>query len=162
MNTLFAKDCLETDSIQYVLDEERPRKIDKNTIFAVFSESPHSGKFCGLVTLQEVSKHPDWIFADLCNRSSNIFVTPETPIEQSLAMLDINGQDLLPVIEDDRFTGVITRSGIFERIVNRKQHLLKESHTSLEQIEEEHQQLLSWSNRLDKINLLFSQPLHKR
>ncbi|MEC9411211.1 MAG: EAL domain-containing protein [Pseudomonadota bacterium] len=152
MNTLFAKDCLETDSIQYVLDEERPRKIDKNTIFAVFSESPHSGKFCGLVTLQEVSKHPDWIFADLCNRSSNIFVTPETPIEQSLAMLDINGQDLLPVIEDDRFTGVITRSGIFERIVNRKQHLLKESHTSLEQIEEEHQQLLSWSNRLEELH----------
>ncbi|SFK37847.1 EAL domain-containing protein [Methylophaga sulfidovorans] len=152
MNTLLVRDCLQTDLIQYVLDEERPRKIDKNTIFAVFNESASNGKFCGLVTLQEVSKHPDWIFADLCKTSPNVFVTPETPIEQSLAMLDINGQELLPVIEHERFAGVVTRSGIFERIVNRKQHLLTESHISREQIEDEYQQLLSWSKRLEELH----------
>lgn len=152
MNTLFVRDCLQTDLIQYVLDEERPRKIDKNTIFAVFNESASNGKFCGLVTLQEVSKHPDWIFADLCKTSPNVFVTPETPIEQSLAMLDINGQELLPVIEHERFAGVVTRSGIFERIVNRKQHLLTESHISREQVEDEYQQLLSWSKRLEELH----------
>ncbi|WP_289284305.1 MULTISPECIES: EAL domain-containing protein [unclassified Methylophaga] len=152
MNTLFVRDCVQTDLVQFVLDEERPRKIDKNTIFAVFNDNPKDGKFCGLVTLQEVSKHPNWIFADLCKSSSPIFVTPETPIEQSLAMLDINGQELLPVLDQERFAGVITRTAIFERIASRKQHLLTQSHTSLEQIEQEHQQLLSWSKRLEELH----------
>ncbi|KKN46689.1 hypothetical protein LCGC14_0670540, partial [marine sediment metagenome] len=153
MNTLFVKDCVQTDQVKYVLDEERPNKTDKNTVFAVFSDSPSDGKFCGLVTHHDVSLHPDWIFADLCNKSSGqLFVTPETPLEQSLVMLDMNGRELLPVIEQERFSGIITKTGIFERIVNRKQQLLAESHSSELQIKEEYQHLLSWSDQLEQLH----------
>ncbi|MEQ1529317.1 MAG: EAL domain-containing protein [Methylococcales bacterium] len=147
MDRLTIQDCLQ-QQVARVLEEERPGRDDKQTLYAVFRESIQTGIFCGLATTQDIVKHPDWIFADLTEHSKTLAISPNFSVRRALKIMDQHGQDALPVLEQQQFIGVVTRQSILEKLLTREHQLLVQSRQLKRLLDAEHKQILSWSEKL--------------
>ena len=147
MDRLTVSDCLWRHVIR-VLEEERPEYAAAQTLFAVFKESVDSGVFCGLATVHDIMLHPDWIFADLAGHRELLSAAPNTSVCRALKIMDQHGVDALPVLEQQLFAGVVTRQSILEMLLQREHLLLLESRKLKKMLDVEHEQIVSWSEKL--------------
>ena len=93
-----------------VLREDRPdvRVIDEH--YAVFDVLSDKGVFCGLVTKQQVIKHPYWIFSELIKHYPQAFLNMNTPVDQAMNTLLQLKIDALPVLNAEQTLMGVIRS----------------------------------------------------
>lgn len=150
LQSLTLVECMEF-CFERVLDHERP--VRKNaTLYAVFAVSLADGLFCGLVSRDDIARHPEWVFADLVEHRRNQSIVTETPVQQVLDRMIELGVDALPVLDSEGgFRGVVTRTGILFRLFKREGQLLKETTHLNQQVERDRKQLAAWSSRLSDL-----------
>jgi diguanylate cyclase (GGDEF)-like protein len=151
MDRLIVNDCLSGQVVR-VLEEERPGHRVAQPLFAVFKESVDSGIFCGLATAKDIMQHPDWIFADLTGHRDVLSIAPNSGVRQALKIMDLHGVDALPVLESHLFVGVVTRQSILEMLLQREHLLFMESRKLKKMLDAEHEQIVSWSDKLAKLH----------
>lgn len=147
MDRLTVCDCL-WRHVARVLEEERPGHATAQTLFAVFRESVDSGVFCGLATVHDIMQHPNWIFADLVEHQKLLSIAPNSSVRRALKIMDQLGVDALPVLEQQLFTGAVTRQSILERLLQREHLLLMGTRKLKKMLAVEHEQIVSWSEKL--------------
>ncbi len=151
MDQLIVSDCLWRHVVR-VLEEERPGHGVAQPLFAVFRESIDNGVFCGLATANDIMQHPDWIFADLTEHRENLSIAPNMDVRRALKIMDRHGVDALPVLEQHLFVGVVTRQSILEMLLQREHLLFMESRKLKKMLDVEHEQIVSWSEKLAKLH----------
>ncbi|MDO9049721.1 MAG: EAL domain-containing protein [Methylobacter sp.] len=151
MNQLTASDCLCRQVVR-VLEEGRPGHAAAQPLFAVFRESVDNGVFVGLVTAHNIMQHPDWIFADLTEHREFLFIAPNIGVRRALKIMDQHGVDALPVLDQQLFVGVVTRQSILEMLLQREHLLLMESRQLKKMLDVEHEQVVSWSEKLARLH----------
>lgn len=151
MDRLIVRDCL-LSQISRVLEEERPGTLSNQSLYAVFRESVDNGVFCGLATAHDVMQHPNWIFADLTEHRESKCVSLDMSVDRALRTMDQHDLDALPVLEQQSFVGVVTRQSILNVLLQRERTLLKETRILNKRLAEEHEQIVSWSEKLAKLH----------
>lgn len=152
MKRLAVKNCLWPHT-KRVLEEERPEGNQGKTIYAVFSGSVENGAFCGITTAHDIALHPSWIFADLTEHRPTKTLTPDITVQQALKVMDENDVNALPIVDAQKnFIGVVTRQSIMEALLSREHELLKESNRLHKLLNEEHRQVVAWSERLSELH----------
>jgi len=151
MDRLLVSDCLWRHVVR-VLEEERPGHTAAQTLFAVFRESVDSGVFVGLATAHDIMQHPDWIFADITEHREFLFIAPNSGVRRALKIMDQHGVDALPVLEQQLFVGVVTRQSILEMLLQRERLLLMKSRQLKKMLAVEHEQVVSWSEKLTRLH----------
>ncbi|OAI17153.1 diguanylate cyclase [Methylomonas lenta] len=151
MDRLIVRDCL-LPQISRVLEEERPGTVSNQPLYAVFRESVDNGIFCGLATAQDVMQHPSWIFADLTEHRESKCVSLDMSVDRALRTMDQHDLDALPVLEQQSFVGVVTRQSILNVLLQRERTLLKQTRILNKRLAEEHEQIVSWSEKLAKLH----------
>ncbi|WP_446808475.1 EAL domain-containing protein [Methylomonas sp. 2BW1-5-20] len=150
MKQLTVGDCL-WPHIKRVKEEDRPHNVECNIVFAVFRESP-AADFCGLVTDHDISKHPNWIFADLVGHRPLFSISPGFGVRKALSLMDQNCLEALAVLSRGQLIGVVTRQSILEALLNRERQLLKETLRLKNAAETNHEQTVVWVGRLAALN----------
>ena len=151
MEQLTVGNCLWRQVVR-VLEEERPEQVMEQALYAVFCTSVDHGVFCGLATVHDIRQHPDWIFADLVEHRELLFITSGINVRRALKIMDKHQVDALPVFEQKRFIGVVTRQSILEILLQREHLLLKESRKLKKLLEAEYNQVASWSAKLAELH----------
>lgn len=151
MDRLVVRDCL-LPQISRVLEEERPGAVSDQSVYAVFRESVDTGIFCGLATERDIIQHPNWIFADLTEHRECRCILPDAGVTRALKMMDQFGLDALPVLERKLFLGVVTRQSILDMLLRRERFLLRESRKLNRLLTSDHEQIVSWSEKLAKLH----------
>jgi diguanylate cyclase (GGDEF)-like protein len=150
MKQLAVGDCL-WPQVRRVKEEDRPCSVERNIVFAVFREAPVD-EFCGLATDHDISKHPNWIFADLVEHRPMLSVAPKLGVRKALCLMDENQLGALAVLNKGQFVGVVTRQSILEVLLNRERLLLKETMRLKIAAETNHEQTVVWVGRLAALN----------
>lgn len=136
-----------------VLDEERPKPPSPETIFAVFADSTENGKFCGLVNAYDILSHPNWIFADLAGHHPVSTIEKGKSIYEAMAKMDAERRDALAIVDDaQEYIGVITRTCILQKLLEREQNQSKETEHLRELEKLEYKKILDWSERLSTLH----------
>jgi diguanylate cyclase (GGDEF)-like protein len=152
MNQLKVSDCL-LPKVVRVLDEGYPAQALDHEVFAVFQDSLEQGVFCGLATVQDISTHPNWIFADLSRHRPLCYVSPDASLRIALQLLEEEGLEALSVLDAaHKFVGVVTRQSILAALLKRDQVRLLESVRHMRLLENERKQALAWSKQLADLN----------
>lgn len=152
MRKLTAIDCLWPDVVR-VLEEDRPETRSPRTVFAVFAGSVDTGTFCGLATADDINRHPEWIFADLVEHRPLVSMIPNTGVRLALKLLEREGTDALPVLgETGAFIGAVTRSSVLQAMLRHERSLLLETRRLNRLLNDEHKQVVSWSERLSNLH----------
>lgn len=153
MKPLTAIDCL-CPRVKRVLDEERPpRRVPEGTYFAVFSGNTRSGVFLGLASLNDLARHPDWIFADLVGHRPLEGIAADMPLKEVLACMHRVGREALPVLDKaGRFVGAVSSRSLLEGLLRQERVLLKETRRLYRLAERERRELERWSQRLTRLN----------
>lgn len=150
MKQLAVSDCL-WPHVSRVKEEDRPYSVASNIVFAVFREAPVE-EFCGLATDHDISKHPNWIFADLVEHRPMLSVAPKLGVRKALCLMDENQLEALAVLNRGQFIGVVTRQSILEALLNRERQLLEETIRLKIAAESNHEQTVVWVGRLAALN----------
>lgn len=151
MNPLVVRDCL-LPQVSRVLEEERPWAVSNQSLYAVFRESIDNGVFCGLATAHDIMQHPNWIFADLTEHRESKCVSPDMSVDRALRIMDQHDLDALPVLEQQLFVGVVTRQSILHMLLQRERTLLQKTRILNKMLAKEHEQIVSWSEKLAKLH----------
>ncbi len=152
MRKLTAIDCLWSDVVR-VLEEDRPETRSARTVFAVFVESVETGAFCGLATADDINRHSDWIFADLVEHRPLVSIIPNTGVRLVLKLFEREGLDALPVLgETGAFIGAVTRLSVLQAMLRHERSLLLETRRLNRLLNDEHKQVVSWSERLSNLH----------
>ncbi|WP_020484532.1 EAL domain-containing protein [Methylomonas sp. MK1] len=150
MKQLAVGDCL-WPHVSRVKEEDRPYSVACDIVFAVFRDAP-AEEFCGLATDHDISKHPNWIFADLVEHRPMLSVAPKLGVRKALGLMDENQLGALAVLNKGQFVGVVTRQSILEALLNRERQLLKETMRLKIAAETNHEQTVVWVERLAALN----------
>lgn len=151
MQRLTVRDCLSADVVR-VLDEERPPQALSPSLYAVFRESVDNGDFFGLATSADIALHPDWIFADITGHRENVCVSPNVGVRRALNVMNQHGVDALPVLEQEKFTGMVTRQSILETLLRRERLLRAKARKLNRLLDIENGKMLSWSEKLGRLH----------
>jgi len=142
------------------------RPVERNTpahnlIYAVFSDNPGLATaeyFLGLVPETLAARYPGRIFADLLPTHCPTPVAATSPLHELLPRMDESGIDALPVVAaDGRFIGVVTRTSLLSGLLDQEQALLAKTRYLHNTIEQDHQRLKNWSDRLERLNRMLGE-----
>jgi acetoin utilization protein AcuB len=127
---IMTRNVITITSDTYVLDAERIMEQNRVGRLPVVD----GGKLVGIVTRNDVLKasptsttptnqrHLFYLMSKLTVREimkTNILtISPDTPIEKSIAIAQKNKVGSLPVVEGDRVVGILTTNDVFYKILN--------------------------------------------
>lgn len=142
-------DCSLMTCIDYnyrkVWDEDRPLSNSVSTmIYAVFS-SLSNDEFCGIVLPEDILPHPNWIFADLLNKTTKNrpILNPDYSFESALNIMLKNNALALPLLDNNhKFVGIITQSNLLKKLHSNNKLIVQS-------FSDENQQLISERNKLE-------------
>ncbi len=154
MDRITVEECFCADNVINVLEEDRPKTINQEAIYAVFKDSTLTGEFCGLATVHDVSLHPDWIFADLCEHRPLVSVSPDAEIQQAIDVMNRHNVDVIPVLKEssESLLGVVTRASIVDSLLQKEHKSLVETKALNDQLECKYSEVLIWSERIEKLH----------
>jgi acetoin utilization protein AcuB len=127
---IMTKNVITITSDTYVLDAERIMEQNKIGRLPVVDD----GKLVGIVTKNDVLKasptsttptnqrHLFYLMSKLTvkeiMKTKILTVSPDTPIEKSIALAQKNKVGSLPVVEGDKLVGILTTNDVFYKILN--------------------------------------------
>jgi len=127
---IMTKNVITITSDTYVLDAERIMDQNKIGRLPVVDD----GKLVGIVTKNDVLKasptsatptdqrHLFYLMSKLTvkeiMKTKILTVSPDTPIEKSIALAQKNKVGSLPVVEENKLVGILTTNDVFYKIVN--------------------------------------------
>lgn len=155
MKALRAKDTL-TSLLMRVSAWSRPRQSrgTPDTVYAVFSDQADEGlgSFMGLVTSQRIARFPDRIFADLVPLTTQAVISADSGLDEVEARFADPELTALPVAQDGRFIGAVTRESLLSALLRRDRLLIEQMQVLRESLEADRSRLARWSEQLRSLH----------
>jgi hypothetical protein len=134
MDLLRVRDAM-VPSVQHVKLEARPSNLStETTLFAVFDGPDDKPDLVGLVSIRQVARFPNRIFADLLPSRKRHAIGPDESVEAAIRQIEADKLDALAVVENGAFIGAVTRESIFSALLLKEQELAKALRQKEEQL----------------------------
>jgi len=134
MDLLRVRDAL-VPSVQHVKLEAHPSHLSpETTLFAVFDGPDDKPELVGLVSIRQVARFPNRIFADLIPSRKRHAIDPDESVEAAIRQIEADKLDALAVVENGAFIGAVTRESIFSALLLKEQELAKALRQKEEQL----------------------------
>ena len=155
MKALVAKDTL-TPLLARVSAWSRPCQVHSapGTVYAVFADEADDGidSFLGLVTPQRIARFPDRIFADLVPLAPLSAISAGSGLDEVEAHFADQALMALPVMENGRFIGAVTRESLLKTLLRRDRILMRQMQALRENLEADRSRLACWSEQLRSLH----------
>jgi signal transduction histidine kinase len=126
--------------------------VPPGTIYAVFLPEGEKETFTGLVTSLEVARFPDRIFADLLPPRRPASVSAHIELAEVEHRFTREHVVALPVIEDGRLVGAVTRESLLAALLRQERVLLSRSQELQSALDRDHRRVLRLSERLKELH----------
>jgi signal transduction histidine kinase len=122
-------------AVQHVKPEQHPSDVSTEAgLFAVFEDNGEAPVLTGLVSIRQVARFPNRIFADLVAKRKRFGIRPDENVEAAIQQMEAEALDALAVVEDGAFVGAVTRESIFAALLSKERALGEALRRSEEQL----------------------------
>jgi signal transduction histidine kinase len=134
MTMLRVRDAL-VPAVQHVKVEQHSSDVTPEaSLFAVFGGDDDAPELVGLVSLRQIARFPNRIFADLVPKRKRAVIRPDESVEAAIRQMETELLDALAVVEDNVFVGAVTRESIFFALHSKERALSEALRRSEEQL----------------------------
>jgi signal transduction histidine kinase/CheY-like chemotaxis protein len=122
-------------AVQHAKLEQHPSDVTTEAgLFAVFGGDDAAPELVGLVSIRQIARFPNRIFADLVPKRKRAVIRPDESVEAAIRQMETEQLDALAVVEDYAFVGAVTRESIFFALHSKERALREALRRSEEQL----------------------------